>query len=97
MDKPFDADSPCYLEKNEGAGDIRFNDWRRLVNAAIYVGFRRKMNNRITAPHGGFDCAGITDVSLNELVSDIVGNTSQVSQICSVSQLVVIDDRVVPI
>src|SRR5882762_10630992 len=95
MDKPFDPDSPRYLEKNEGARDIRFNDWRRLINAAIHVRFRRKMDHRVTASHGGFDCAGIADVSLSEPVSAILRNTSQVSQICSIGKLVVIDHRVV--
>jgi hypothetical protein len=92
MDKPLDPDSPRYLEKDERAGDIRFNDRRWLVNASVHVRFRRKMNNRIAAPHGGFDSAAIADISFNELVSGILCNTFQVGKICSVGQLVVIED-----
>ena len=43
MDKPFNPDSPRYLQKDEGAGDVRFNNRRRLVNASIHVRFRGKM------------------------------------------------------
>src|SRR5580700_957321 len=94
MDKPLHPNLSRHLEQGECSHHVGFNDGRGFVDASIHMGFGCEVDHSLAAGHDRFNRKGITDIPFDKSISGIVREGIEVSDIASVSKLVVINDRI---
>jgi hypothetical protein len=80
----FDIELAGDLEKDERAGNIRFNRGRRIIDAAVDVRFGCEVNDRLAPCHCGCDGGRIANVALDESVLRIVRDGIQLREVSGV-------------
>jgi hypothetical protein len=80
------------LEHDERSGHVGLNEWCRLVNASINVGFGCKVDDTVATAYCSFDRCGVTNVASHEAVFRIRCDGFQIREIAGVRQFVKIDD-----
>jgi hypothetical protein len=68
------------LQKNEGASYICLNYGCGLENAAIHMGFGRKVNHCVAAAHGSFQSRRITDVTAHKCLVRMIRDGVEIAR-----------------
>ena len=87
---------PGRFKKLEGPLDVAINEWRRIVDAAVDMGFRSKVNHRIDGKlfEHLIELFLFSEISLKKMIIRLGFNPSQVGEVPCICQRVKIDDRV---
>ena len=87
---------PGRFKKLESSLDVAFNEWRRIVDAAVDMGFRCKVNHRINGKlfEHLIELFLFSEIPLKKMIIRVGFNPSQVGEVPCIGQRVKIDDRV---
>ena len=66
MHETLDAQLARHLQQDECSGNVRLNDGRGFVDAAVDVRLGGKMDHRVATAHRRFDGGSVADISLDE-------------------------------
>ncbi len=70
-----------HVQQDGRSGDIGFNHWSRLINAAVHVGFGGKMNDGVAALHDRLDRRSAADISFDKGVFRMFRNVCKIRQV----------------
>ena len=87
---------PDCFKKLEGPLDVAINEWRRIVDAAVDMGFRSKMNHRFNGKlfEHLIELFLFSEIPLKKMIIRLGFNPSQVGEVPCIGQRVKIDNRV---
>ena len=87
---------PGRFKKLEGPLDVAINEWRRIVDAAVDMGFRGKVNHRINGKlfEHLIELFLFSEIPLKKMIIRLGFNPSQVGEVPCIGQRVKIDNRV---
>src|SRR5215469_2672453 len=93
MDEAHVLETPRQLEETMGAENVGFQKWRSILNTAIHMRFRSKMNDRVEPVLKDFiDRSLVGNVATHEVISGILCDLHEVFDVSCVGKLVEVKD-----
>src|SRR5579863_9790637 len=93
MDKPNSGKTTRHLQQTVGAQNIGAQKRGSILNAAVHVGLRRKVDDCVKLPAEKIgNGSPVGDVAPNEGVPSVVRDVGQILRVARVGQLVESDD-----